>query len=296
MIRLVLLLLLVVSASTAQVSYERIKNAASEPENWLTYSGSYASHRYSPLRSINVGNVHMLRAAWVYQAQDRGYLESTPLVADGVMYVTEPPQRVTALDARTGLRLWSWNRPLPDELVTIGFPRTNRGVALLGDSVFVGTLDCYLVALDARSGAERWRVQVAENAVGYSITAAPLAIDGKIIVGISGGETGIRGFLDAYDAETGERLWRLHTIPSPGREGLGDLGRRQLEDRRRGHLAHRLLRPGSQPALLGNRQPRTRLERRRSARRQSLHLLDPRHRSRLRRVALVLPVHPPRRS
>lgn len=219
MTRVVLFVLLATSTATPQVSYERLENAAGEPENWLTYSGSYNSHRHSPLDRINVGNVANLRAAWVYQTQDRGYIESTPLVADGIMYVTEPSHRVSALDARTGLRLWSWNRPLPEDLVTIGFPRTNRGVALLGDTVFVGTLDCYLVALDAKSGAERWRVQVADNAGGYSITAAPLALKDKIIVGISGGETGIRGFLDAYDPKSGQRLWRLHTIPSQGERG-----------------------------------------------------------------------------
>src|SRR5262249_33831066 len=117
----------------------------------------------------------------------------------------------TALDARSGRRIWSWSRPLPRTVRTIGFPKVNRGVALLGQSVYVGTLDAHLVALEATTGVVRWDSRVADNAQGYAITSAPLAIDGKIIIGISGGEAGIRGFLDAYDFKTGARLWRSYT-------------------------------------------------------------------------------------
>ena len=124
--------------------------------------------------------------------------------------------------------------------------------------MYVGTLNAHLVALDAVSGAVRWDVEVADNALGYAITSAPLAIDGKIIIGVSGGEAGIRGFLDAYDANTGKRVWRFYTVPGPGRAGSRDLGRRELEDRRRAHLAHRHVRSVAQPALLGRRQSRRR--------------------------------------
>jgi alcohol dehydrogenase (cytochrome c) len=120
---------------------------------------------------------------------------------------------------RTGRTLWRYEPDLPKDLKTLGFPPVNRGVALLGDRVFVGTLDARLVALDALSGSVRWTAQVADNKAGYAITSAPLAIDGKVIIGVSGGEAGIRGFLDAYDAQTGARLWRFHTIPGPGEPG-----------------------------------------------------------------------------
>jgi alcohol dehydrogenase (cytochrome c) len=203
----------------AQVPYQRIVNAESEPGHWLTYSGNYQAHRFSPLKQITPENVARLKPVWVYQINGRGRFETSPIVVDGVMYVTEPPTKVTALDLRTGRPLWSWQRAESRLARTLGFGPTNRGVAILDDTVYVGTLDCYLVALDARSGAVRWSTKVGENKTGHAITGAPLAIDGKIIVGISGGEAGIRGFLDAYDAKTGKLIWRLWTIPGPGEPG-----------------------------------------------------------------------------
>ncbi len=203
----------------AQVPYERLRNADQEPGSWLTYSGSYHGQRFSKLDQISTENVADLRPVWVYQVEGSGEIETTPLVADGVMYVTELEARVTALDVRTGRPLWTYQHAMPEGVLNIGFGRTNRGGALLDETFYFGTLDAHLVALDAKSGTLRWKTKVAENKLGYSITAAPLAIDGKIIVGISGGEAGIRGFLDAYDAETGERAWRSHTIPGPGEPG-----------------------------------------------------------------------------
>jgi alcohol dehydrogenase (cytochrome c) len=126
---------------------------------------------------------------------------------------------VSALDASTGRLLWHWAPELSDEVLHIGFPRVNRGVAILDDTLYVGTLDGYLVALDAATGARRWQTQVGDNALGISLTLAPLALDGKIIVGISGGEAGVRGYLDAYDARTGARLWRTYTVPEPDEPG-----------------------------------------------------------------------------
>ena len=146
-------------------------------------------------------------------------MQATPLVADGVMYVTETRSRVAALDLRTGRTLWRFEPEIPKTVRVIGFGPTNRGVALLDDRVYVGTLNAHLVALDAVSGAVRWDVEVADNALGYAITSAPLAIDGKIVIGVSGGEAGIRGFLDAYDARTGKRVWRFYTVPGPGEPG-----------------------------------------------------------------------------
>ena len=203
----------------AQVPYERLRNADQEPGSWLTYSGAYHGQRFSKLDQISTENVSDLRPVWVYQVEGSGEIETTPLAADGVMYVTELEARVTALDVRTGRPLWTHQHAMPEDVLNIGFGRTNRGGALLGETFYFGTLDAHLVALDAKSGALRWKTKVAENKLGYSITAAPLAIDGKIIVGVSGGEAGIRGFLDAYDAETGERAWRSYTIPGPGEPG-----------------------------------------------------------------------------
>ena len=203
----------------AQISYERLVRAESESANWLTYSGSFRSQRFSALKQISPENVAKLKPVWVYQVKEPGLIETTPLVADGVMYLTEPPSTVTALDVRSGRPLWKCSRAMPRDVRALGFPPVNRGVALLGETVFVGTLDGHLVALDAKSGAVRWDKVVADNAVGYAITVAPLAINGKIIVGTSGGEAGIRGFLDAYDAKTGERVWRFWTIPGPGEPG-----------------------------------------------------------------------------
>jgi alcohol dehydrogenase (cytochrome c) len=203
----------------AQVPYERIRGAAGEPGSWLTYSGGYAGHRFSALAEITPANASRLRPVWVYQAGETGSVQTTPLVADGVMYVTEARSRVTALDLRTGRPLWRFEPALPKDLKVIGFGHSNRGVALLDGTVYVGTLDAHLVALDAASGAVRWDVTVAHNALGYAISAAPLAIDGKVVVGVSGGEAGIRGFLDAYDAKTGRQVWRTYTVPGPGEPG-----------------------------------------------------------------------------
>ena len=203
----------------AQVTYDRIVDSEAEIGSWLTYSGNYASHRYSPLTHINRDNVSGLKVTWVYQARRRGPIEVSPIVVDGVMYITEPPSTVTALDTRTGRQLWTWSPTMPPGVLAIGFPRVNRGVAVLDDNVYVATLNAHLVALDAKSGSVRWDIEVADNSKGYAFTLAPLAIEGKIIVGTSGGEAGIRGFVDAYDAETGNRMWRFYTIPGPGERG-----------------------------------------------------------------------------
>jgi alcohol dehydrogenase (cytochrome c) len=201
------------------VTAERLLRPEAEPHNWLAYGGSYASHRHSPLDSIDRDNVRELRVAWVFQMPtDVPTVQATPLVVDGIMYVSEPPAGVVALDAATGERKWHYTRRLPDRLrACCGL--VNRGVAVLGDRLFMGTLDARLISLDARTGAVLWDVEVADYRTGHSITSAPLALSDKIIIGIAGGEYGIRGFLDAYDPETGERLWRFYTIPGPGEPG-----------------------------------------------------------------------------
>ncbi len=206
------------AAASAQVPFERLRGAADEPQNWLTYSGGYFSQRYSELDQIAPDNVGDLELQWVYQTPVMGPWQATPVVVDGVMYLTQRPNDIVALDARTGRVYWIYRYPTsPDHLACCG--ANNRGVAVLGDRVFMATLDAHVVAIDATTGAELWDVEVADMRVAYAFTLAPLAVEGKVIVGSTGGDQGIRGFIAALDAETGEEVWRFHTIPGPGEPG-----------------------------------------------------------------------------
>ncbi|MBI3665881.1 MAG: PQQ-dependent dehydrogenase, methanol/ethanol family [Acidobacteria bacterium] len=201
-----------------QLTYERIRKAEAEPGHWLTYSGNYQGHRHSPLRQITTANIGRLKPVWVYQTQDLNAFETTPLVVDGIMYISEPPSNATALDIRTGRPLWAYRRNIPED-VRVCCGQVNRGLAMLDDLLFVGTVDAHLVALDAKTGRLHWDVELADYKTGHSITVAPLAVKDKVIVGISGGEYGVRGFLDAYDAKTGKLVWRFWTVPGPGEPG-----------------------------------------------------------------------------
>ncbi len=204
---------------TVPVSFERILEGREAPDDWLTYSGDYDGKRYSVLDEIDRTNAGSLNLKWMYQtAGVDAYLETSPIVNDGVMYATVSPGSVLALDAATGERLWQYDRPTPERL-SLCCGTVNRGVAILGDTVYWATLDAHLVAIDARTGKRRWETEVADNRQGYSITSAPLAVKDLVLIGVSGGEFGIRGHLDAYDAETGDRVWRFYTIPGPGEPG-----------------------------------------------------------------------------
>ncbi len=200
------------------VSWERLLDARDEPENWLMYSGTLDSQRYSLLDEINRGNVDDLEVVWSYQIPVIDRAETVPVVVDGIMFITEAPSNLVAVDARTGVDYWRYNHELPDEL-RICCGRNNRGVAILDETLFMSTLDAHLVAIDARTGNLLWNVEVANHASGYSKTAAPLIVKDKVITGVAGGEFGIRGFIDAYDPETGELIWRTYTIPAPGEPG-----------------------------------------------------------------------------
>ena len=216
--KLILLLLAAGAVLHGQVPYERILKAHLEPGNWLTYSGDYQAHGYSALDLINTSNVAGLKVAWMYQIGTTHHFETMPLVFDGIMYITEPPSDVTALDLRTGRPIWSYRRSLPKGVI-VCCGQVNRGLAVLDDQLFLGTVDAHLVALDLRTGRVRWDVEVADYKEAYSITVAPLAVKDKVIVGIAGAEYGIRGFLDAYDAKTGKRAWRFYTVPALGEPG-----------------------------------------------------------------------------
>lgn len=188
-----------------------------EPENWLSYRGTLDGWGYSPLDQIDASNVSELRPVWTLSTGVTGGHEAPPIVNDGVMFVTTPRNLVLAVDAASGDLLWRYAHPLPEELVA--FHNTNRGVALYGDKVYTATLDAQVVALDARTGRVEWARPVQDNSSGYYMTLAPLAAEGRIMVGVSGGELGIRGFVVALDAETGEEVWRTHTVPAPGEFG-----------------------------------------------------------------------------
>src|SRR5512143_3170499 len=186
---LVGLLLLAANVAAQNVTPERILNAAREPQNWLTYGGGYASNRYTPLKQITPQNVKNLEHQWVLQGQVLGAWQSTPLVVDGIMYVTQRPNDVLALDAKTGRVFW-WYRYAnsADQRVCCG--ANNRGVAIHGDTLFMGTLDAHLVALDAKNGQVLWNITVGDVRQAYSVTLAPLVIRDTVVIGVGGGEYG----------------------------------------------------------------------------------------------------------
>ena len=208
------------------VTSDRIRNARSEPQNWLTYYGAYDGQRFSALDQINRGNVRQLRPAWNFQFAPIGVManpatyafEAAPIVVDGVMYVSGWDGYVWALDAVTGDRLWQYQHMIPiDTPLCCG--NVNRGVAVANGRVYFATQNGYLVALDATNGKMVWQTAFADVRAGESATAAPLVVKNLVIAGSSGGEYGVRGHLDAFDATTGQRVWRRYTIPRPGEPG-----------------------------------------------------------------------------
>ena len=209
----------VAARPVVDVEMRQIVETDKSPGQWLTYAGNYSGHRHSLFAQVTKSNVRSLRLAWTSQLRqiDRE-LEVSPIVANGVMFVTESRDGVVALDAKTGETIWKYRRPVPDGLpLCCGMP--NRGAAVLGQTVFVATIDSYLVALDANTGNQRWIVKVADYHDGYSMTGAPLALGDRVVVGVAGGEFGARGFLAAYDLAEGKLLWKFYTVPGPGEPG-----------------------------------------------------------------------------
>ena len=199
----------------APVTDARLTNP--EPENWLMYRRTYDSQGYSPLDQINAENVAGLKPLWTFSTGMREGHQAPPVVNDGAMFVTTPNNHLLALDAASGEQRWRYQRDLPEDLSQMH--PTNRGVALYGKLVFMATADCFLVALDATTGDVVWEAEVEDYGRGYYMTLAPLVAEGKVMVGVSGGEFGIRGFVAAFDAASGEPAWKAYTIPSPGEPG-----------------------------------------------------------------------------
>ncbi len=204
------LFLIAVLTAPAQVKFSDI--VAGNGADWLTYAGDYRAHGLSPLRQITPENAKNLQAKWTFQVPKANGLRTRPLVHAGVLYATTS-HALYALDARSGRLIWQYVEPPPAK------DAVNRGAAILGDKVYFATADCYLVALDRRSGGVYWRSRFGQTEDGLFSSAAPLAIDGKIIVGVGGGDTGMRGYVAALDAENGKELWRTYTIPARGEKG-----------------------------------------------------------------------------
>jgi alcohol dehydrogenase (cytochrome c) len=203
-------------ALSAQVTSDHLLKP--DPANWLQFSGNYAGHRHSPLNQITRANAARLKPLWVYQIDKTDKFQASPVVHNGIMYISEPPSDVTALETGSGKVLWRYKRVLPDDMpVCCG--KVNRGVAILGDRIFIGTLDAHLVALDAATGNLVWDVKVADYKIGYTSTVAPLVIKDKVLIGSAGGEFGVRGYLAAFDAKSGKEAWRFWTVPGAGETG-----------------------------------------------------------------------------
>ena len=216
-IHLSLVLAALTTTVAAQVPFDRIVNADKEPQNWMTYYGGYFGWRFSPLNQITAANAKDLQLKWIFQARSLNPFEPTPLVVDGVLYTTQGND-IVALDATTGKMFWIYPYTLgADSRFCCGGP--NRGLAILDNRLFMATLDAHLIALDARSGQLLWDVPVADKALNYSFTTAPLVVKDKVIIGPGTSEAGIRGFLAAYDVATGKEVWRFNTIPGPGEPG-----------------------------------------------------------------------------
>jgi alcohol dehydrogenase (cytochrome c) len=202
----------------AQVTFERILNAEREPQNWLSYSGTLDNQRYSLLEQVNTRTVAELELQWVWQARSLEKFEATALVVDGILYTVQAPNDVVALDAATGRVFWTYHHEnAPEARVCCG--RVNRGLAILGDTLYMGTIDAHLLAIDAKSGKLLWDSVVADASKNFSITMSPNVFKDKVVIGTAGGDMGIRGYIAAFDAKTGKEVWRFYTIPAPGEPG-----------------------------------------------------------------------------
>ena len=205
-------------SGSPRVTFEDLLNGFKDPTRWLTYSGDYTGQRHSPLTQITRENVNRLTTKWTFQTELPGNFQATPIVIDGVIYITGNSNNAWAIDARSGRQIWHYRRQLPTDLRGCCGP-VNRGFAILGNRLYMATIDGHLLALDVSSGTPVFDVPFGDYKLGYSATVAPLVVKNKVIVGPAGGEYGIRGFIDAYDADSGSRVWRFYTVPAPGEPG-----------------------------------------------------------------------------
>ena len=203
----------------SQITAAMLDGAGGDPKNWIHPNGSYAQTRYYPGTQINTGNVSKLRPAFVFQTAVLESMETAPIVVDGVMFLTTSFNHVYAINAATGEEYWHYKHKM-GPITTFCCGPNNRGVAIEGDRLFMGTLDAKLVALDAKTGKLIWETQIADPEKGYSETMAPAVVEGKVLIGTNGGEYGIRGFVKAFDAKDGKLLWTFNTIPEKGHEGV----------------------------------------------------------------------------
>ena len=273
------------------VSNERLRTAGTRTDEWLTYSGAYNGQRYTPLDQITPADVAKLQVRWIRQfpGDDAGS-EATPLVINGVIYTALSGSHVAALDAKTGEAIWNYRRPVPDGLsLCCGQP--NRGLAVYGTTRFFGSLDGFLIALNASDGTVEWQTQVARSSDGYTLTGAPLVVNHSVVVGVAGGEFGVRGFLAAFDVSTGQKQWQFDTIPGPGEFGHDTWRGELMAHRRRPHMEHRKLRSLYRSAVLGRRQSKSRFQWQPAPRRQLVHRQCDRLACKHGQVGLVLPVH-----
>src|SRR6516225_1259069 len=199
----------------ASVTTERLKKP--EDGNWLMFRRTYDGWGYSPLAEITRENVSRLQPVWSFATGQVEGHQAPPIVNNGVMFVATPGNQLLALEAKSGKILWRYKRPFPEDMTPLH--PTNRGVGLYGDKVYFAAAEAILVALDAKTGKEVWTAKVDDYKKGYYMSLAPLVIDGKVLLGASGGELGVRGFLAAFDAETGKPLWKTYTVPAPGEPG-----------------------------------------------------------------------------
>ncbi len=249
---------------TPLITSQDLLDGLKDSTRWLTYGGDYSSQRHSPLTQITPENVNQLTAQWTFQTGTTGSFQTTPLVVDGVLYVTGYNNNAWAVDARSGRQIWRYRRELPEDWKGC-CGAVNRGFGVLGDRLYMTTIDAHLLALDMRTGGVLFDVELVDYKTGYSATVAPLVVKDKVIVGVAGAEYGIRGFIDAYDAQTGKRAWRFYTVAKPGEPG-------------------------------GQTWPRAGLLQRRSRRRQPVHGVPRGTQRRHRSAGLALSVHAARRA
>lgn len=201
------------------VTQQQLDSAGTNQAAWLQPNGSYTETRYAPATQITPANVSKLRPVFIFQTAVMESMETAPIVSNGVMFLTTSYNHVYAIDAVTGKEYWHYKHKM-GSVTTYCCGPNNRGVAIFGDRLYMGTLDSKLIALDTKTGKLLWETQIADPELGYSETMAPVVVDGKVLIGTNGGEYGIRGFVKAFDANSGQLLWTFYTIPDTGQEGV----------------------------------------------------------------------------